>query len=108
MTTQTLVLRFPVKTPEPAVEDGGLGPTSEAVAMVRFLLARLREEPDQMRAARLRPLVASWLDGTARNPESLVEVEVWHRGFQDGLLLALMVEASTYDAHPDWREEWAS
>lgn len=107
MSNRTVVIRFP-EAPEPAVEGGLGGPTSEAVAMVRFLVARLNDDPDQMRAARLRSLVASWLDGTQRSPESLVQVEGWHRGFQDGLLMALMVEASTYDAHPDWREEWAS
>ena len=104
MTIQTVVIRFP-EAPQPSPAEG---PTPEAFAMVRFLIARLREEPDRMRAARLRPLIESWLDGESRKPESLVEVEAWHRGFQQGVLLALMVEASTYDAHPDWREEWAS
>jgi len=103
----TALISWPKVAPQPEAE----GPTSAAVAMVRFLVARLREEPDQMRAARLRPLVESWLDGTARNIDPQVEGETfaaWHRGFQDGLLLALMVEASTYDCHPDWLEEWAS
>ncbi len=86
------------------------GPSPEAFAMVRFLGARLREEPDRLRAARLRPLLVSWLDGAERNPEPEVEGETyvaWFRGMQDGLLLALMIEASMYDEHPDWNEEWA-
>lgn len=107
-----VIVRFP-KAPEPDVI--WTVPTPEpfddaALALVCFLLDRLDEEPDRQRAARVRALVDSWCEGNDRKPDPEVEGEgfvAWHRGFQAGILLALMVEASVYDQHHDWREEWA-
>lgn len=112
MSTRTVVVQWPGTVPATAEEDL---PTSDAVAMVRFLLARLREEEAALRgtldlrtARRIgatRSLAQSWLD--AVNPDGEVEVEGWERGFADGILLGLLAAAIIYDDHPDWQEDWA-
>lgn len=113
MSNREVVIRFP-KAPGPDVVWTIPAPhpvDDSALALVCFLLDRLDEEPDRERAARVRALVDSWCAGNDREGEPEVEgwgetFAAWHRGFQGGILLALMVEASVYDDHHDWREEW--
>lgn len=110
-----VVVQWPGAVTLPASPEPDL-PTSEAVAMLRFLLARLREEeialrgapePDLQLARRIgatRSLAEAWLD--CEDPDRQGEVEGWDRGFADGILLGLYAAAYPYRDHPDWSDQW--
>lgn len=95
------------------------GPTDGALAMVEFLLLRLAEDehligamPNPLPLARhlgaIRALAEAWVRLHMDDPDPLVEVQTWRRGFGDGILLGLLAACQPYRDHPNWDEEWDS